>query len=56
MVYSPYYPDGLTESDICLMDGHEGDGHCPRCGDVNYRLLGYIGAIASAAKRWGCSK
>ena len=52
----PYYPDGLSDWAICQIEGCIGKGNCKRCGEVNYRLLGYYGAIASAAKRWGCTE
>lgn len=38
------------------MEGCIGKGNCRRCGEVNYRLLGWYGAVASAAKRWGVSE
>lgn len=50
------YPPDLSRAAICRIEGHRGEGHCPDCGDVNYRLLGYYGAIASAAKRWGVTR
>ena len=44
------YPDGLGGGDICLMEGCIGGGvKCPRCGEINYSLRGYLGAMA----RWG---
>ena len=52
----PYYPDDITGPQICIIEGHTGDGHCPRCGDRNYALLGYYGAIARWAKAWGVTK
>ena len=50
------YKDGVGGSDFCFMEGCLGRGHCPRCGETNYRLLGYYGAVASAAKRWGVTE
>lgn len=49
------YKDGVGGADLCFMEGCLGNGHCPRCGVTNYHLLGYYGAVASAAKRWGCT-
>ena len=49
----PGYPEGLSGKDYCYMEGCIGKGPCPRCGKTNYRLMGWYGAIASAAKRWG---
>ncbi len=51
-----YYKDGLSRRDVCHMEGHSGKGHCPDCGDVNYRLLGYYGAVARWAKEWGVTE
>ena len=53
---SPYYPDDITGSQICYMEGCSGTGYCSRCGETNYHLLGYLGAIARWAKKWGVSK
>ena len=50
------YPEGLSPAAYCYMEGCLGIGPCPRCGKTNYALMGYYGAIASAAKRWGVSK
>ena len=38
--------------DECLMGGCRGRGNCPDCGRVNYRLLGYYGAIGRWSKVW----
>lgn len=51
-----YLPDGLSRGAICVMEGCRGRGPCPDCGETNYRLMGYYGAIASAAKLWGVSE
>jgi hypothetical protein len=51
-----YYPDHITGADLCHMEGCVGEGHCPRCGDTNYHLLGYFGAVARWAKQWGVTK
>jgi hypothetical protein len=42
------------EADLaCRLGDHGGlKGHCPDCGDVNYRLLGWYGAVARWAKAW----
>ena len=53
---SPYYPDDISGADICYMEGCIGRGPCPRCGETNYALMGYYGAIARWAKVWGVSK
>ena len=50
------YPDGLSGWQFCHMEGCIGKGHCPRCGETNYHLLGYYGAVARWAKKWGVSK
>lgn len=49
------YPDDIQPWQVCQMEGCRGPV-CPDCGTTNYRWLGYLGAIASAAKRWGVSK
>ena len=51
-------PDDIGENDsrLCLIEGCEGKGPCPRCGEVNYRLMGYYGAVARWAKEWGVSQ
>ena len=49
-------PDYATLA-ACHMGDHGGErGHCPYCGDVNYRLLGWFGARARWAKAWGVTK
>jgi len=50
------YPDDLRGIDLCCMEGCVGNGHCPRCGKTNYRLLGFFGAVARWAKAWDVSK
>ena len=50
------YPDGLSGSDMCHMEGCVGRGPCPRCGKTNYPLLGWYGAVARWAKVWGISE
>ena len=52
----PGYPDDIHDWQICHMEGCLGNGHCPRCGRVNYALLGFYGAVARWAKAWGVSK
>lgn len=52
----PSYPDDVTGPQVCMMEGCLGNGHCSRCGQVNYQLLGYYGAIARWAKAWDVSK
>ena len=53
---SDYYPEGISAHHLCMMEGCIGKGHCPRCGDINYHLLGYWGAVATWAKRWKISQ
>ena len=48
-----YYPEGISGSDICLMEGCTGKGPCPNCGETNYHLMGWYGAVARWAKAWG---
>ena len=50
------YPDDISGSDYCHMEGCLGGGTCPRCGKTNYRLMGYYGAVARWAKAWGVSE
>lgn len=50
------YPDGLRPDAYCYMEGCIGRGRCPRCGDVNYNLMGYYGAVARWAQAWGISE
>ena len=52
---SPYLPDGISGYTICRLEGCVG-AHCRRCGETNYHLLGYYGAVARWAKAWGVSK
>ena len=41
----------------CSIGDHGGlKGHCPNCGNVNYRLLGWFGARARWAKEWGVTE
>ena len=49
------YPDDIQPWQVCIIEGCRGP-NCSDCGTVNYRWLGYLGAVASAAKRWGVSK
>ena len=47
----------LEDDAACHYGDHGGlNGHCPNCGDVNYRLLGYLGAVARWAKAWGITR
>lgn len=50
------YPDDITGRQLCHMEGCRGTGHCPRCGETNYSLLGYYGAVARWAKAWAVSQ
>ena len=50
------YPDGMNGGDLCYCEGCLGKGICPRCGEINYRLLGFYGAVARWAKEWGVSE
>lgn len=50
------YPDGINGVDLCYMEGCIGKGNCPRCGAINYHLLGYYGAIARWAKVWNVTQ
>jgi hypothetical protein len=38
------------------MEGCIGKGPCPRCGEVNYGLMGWYGAVARWAKAWGVTE
>ena len=52
-----YYPEGLSGAAICHMEGCVGSkGYCSRCGETNYQLLGYYGAVARWAKAWGVTE
>lgn len=53
---SPYYPEGIGGADICYMEGCMGKGPCPNCGETNYRLMGFYGAVARWAKAWGVTE
>lgn len=50
------YPEGLPSYALCQMEGCIGKGYCSRCGETNYALMGYYGAIARWAKAWDVSK
>ena len=50
------YPDDIYGAKLCQIEGCIGKGPCPRCGEVNYRLMGYYGARARWAKTWGVSE
>jgi len=52
----PGYPDDISGSDYCLIEGCIGRGPCPRCGETNYALMGFFGAVARWAKVWGISE
>jgi len=52
----PGYPDDLSASAYCQIEGCIGKGRCPRCGETNYHLMGFYGAVAKWAKVWGVSK
>ena len=57
MSYDPAYPEGLSGADLCHIEGCIGEkGNCRRCGEVNYRLLGFYGAVARWAKAWCVSE
>ena len=47
---------GPNDSRLCQIEGCMGKGPCPRCGEVNYALMGYYGAVARWAKTWGVSE
>ena len=55
MTHSPYYANDASRAAACYT-GCIGRGQCPRCGGINYRLMGYYGAIARWAKAWGVSE
>ncbi len=47
----------LATRAACAMGDHGGlRGYCPDCGHINYRLLGYYGAVARWAKAWGVTQ
>lgn len=50
------YPDGMHGSDWCHVEGCIGKGRCPRCGRIDYGWMGYWGAVARWAKKWGVSE
>lgn len=50
------YPDDIQGWQLCLIEGCIGKGRCPRCGKINYQLMGYYGALARWAKKWGISE
>ena len=50
------YKDGVGGADYCIMEGCIGRGPCPRCGTINYALMGYYGAVARWAKAWGVTE
>ena len=52
------YPDdiGPMHAGLCVMEGCIGNGYCPRCGETNYRLMGWYGARARWAKAWGVTE
>lgn len=52
----PMYPDGISGRDLCYMEGCVGKGNCYRCGEINYHLLGWYGAVARWAKEWGVTE
>ena len=51
-----YYPDDIQPYQICHMEGCIGKGHCSRCGEINYHLMGFYGAVAHWAKVWKVSE
>lgn len=53
--YGPYYPDDMTGPMVCIAEGCL-SANCSRCGQVNYRELGYMGYVGRMAKKWGVSK
>lgn len=53
---SPSYPDDVSGPAICYMEGCTGKGPCPNCGETNYHLMGYYGAVARWAKAWGVTE
>ena len=50
------YPPGMSGSDMCHVEGHIGKGNCSRCGDIDYGIMGYYGAVARWAKAWGITE
>ena len=55
MTYIEIETDWATVA-ACHIVAHAGDGHCPNCGHVNYRVLCWFGAVARWAKAWGVTK
>ncbi len=49
---SNYYPDGMLPHQYCHVEGCIGKGNCPRCGEIDYTLMGMYGVIAKCAKMW----
>ena len=49
------YKDGIDAEALCYMEGCA-KNPCPRCGETNYPLLGYTGAVARWSKAWGLSE
>jgi hypothetical protein len=52
----PGYADDLSASAYCQIEGCLGKGPCPRCGETNYHLMGFYGAVARWAKVWGVTE
>lgn len=53
---SCYYPDDISGRDVCYMEGCRGRGPCPDCGETNYHLMGYYGALARWSRAWGVTE
>ena len=53
---SGFYREDVTGADLCHIEGCIGRGPCPRCGETNYALMGFYGAVARWAKAWGVSE
>ncbi len=49
------YPDGLSESALCRMEGCVSNP-CSRCGETNYAALGYRGALKRWSRVWGVTE
>ncbi len=47
---------GYNDPRLCQIEGCEGKGPCHRCGEVNYRLMGYWGSVARWSKKWGLTE
>lgn len=54
MSYSNY-PDDISARGLCIIEGCYGRGRCPRCGEINYALMGWYGYVGRMAKKWGVS-